>query len=132
MNLTDLTDLCCGITFPIIGIVVTVFLLYLRKKGYSFNLRSLWDDDDAVMVISRAFAIGVPLILVTIFHTANAFGIGIWEPLLSIALASAIIISGAVIAVLGLKVGFYYPMMLIFIIWVLLIYVYLQFEANII
>ncbi len=34
MNLLDMTDFCCEITFPMIGLVVSVFLLYLRKKVF--------------------------------------------------------------------------------------------------
>ena len=58
------SDLCCGLSFPIIIIVATIILLFLRKRGINLELRSLKSDDDAVIVISKLFAIGIPLILV--------------------------------------------------------------------
>lgn len=129
----NLSDLCCGVSFPIGIIISTVFILYLRKSSINFKIRGfLYSDDEAVAVISRTIALAVPLIIVTIFHVCNAFGMDIWSPLLSISVALALILSGAVILVLGLKVGFYYPIILIFVIWILCIYVYVQFEANII
>lgn len=128
----NLGDLCCGVTFPFIGIVLTVFLLYLRKKGFNLSLRRFRNDNDAVMVISRAFAITIPFVIVTILQTTNAIGIDVWDPLVSISVSIALILSGAVIAVLGLKTGFYYPIILVFVIWIICIFMYLQFEANII
>jgi hypothetical protein len=130
-------DICCGLTFPIIIITLTFIFLYLRKntaifRKISLNLRNFKNDDSGVAVISRLFAIGIPLILVTAFHTANAFGMEVWSPLLSISIAMAIVITGAIILVLGLKFGFYAPIMLIIIVWILTFYVYIQFEANII
>lgn len=126
------TDFCCGLTFPIIIIVISIILLFLRKKGFFMKFRKLNDDNDAVIVISRLFAIGIPVIIVTSFHACNALGIEVWEPLLSISIGMVIIFTGLIIAVLGLKVGFYFPIILVVGAWILAFYMYIQFEANII
>lgn len=70
------TDFCCGVTFPMIAIIVTVILLYLRKKfkgNKNMGLRKFLDDNDAFMVglplrmvigsIILAGFIGIPKIL---------------------------------------------------------------------
>lgn len=126
-------DSCCGTIFPLAVIVGTIMILFLNKKtNLGFRLRSLRYDEDAVLVISRLFGIGIALIIVTIFHVCSAMGIGMWDPLLSISVACAIVFTGAIISVIGLKAGFYIPVMLGIVCWVLMIYIYIQFEANII
>jgi hypothetical protein len=106
----------------------------MKKNNIFFNLRlrRLWGNDDAGIIISRLIAIGIPMIILIILQSANAFGIDVWAPLLSISFIFALLITGVIIMVLGLKLGFYYPVLIIFLIWVIAVYTYVQFEANLI
>ena len=93
-------------------------------------MRDLIHNNYAVVVLSRFLAIGIPMALLVIFHASNALGFEIWGPLLSTAFACGILISGSIILVFGTSAGLWKPFIAIVIIWVIVAYVYLQWEGD--
>jgi hypothetical protein len=68
--------------------------------------------------------------MVTVFHAANTIGAAVPDYLLSTAIGLAFVLSGATIAVMGLKLGLLGPFLLIMLIWGFSIYFYLEYELN--
>lgn len=89
-------------------------------------------EENAVIHIPRLLAITIPLLFVTICHVLNALGATVPEVLLSPVIDVGIIMTGAIIAVLGMTVGLLPPFLLIVVLWGVDLYVYFQYEINLI
>ena len=78
----NIFEICCGSIIPGFIAIAIAILLYLRKKGVFMRLKliSLTENNDAVAVISRLFAIGIPMTILIIIHVCNAFGVEMWGP----------------------------------------------------
>ena len=115
---------------------VLIMLIALIILG-GFKLRQilrpfLKEENDAVIHIPRLLAITIPLLFVTICHIASALGADVPAYLLSPAIDVGIIMTGAIIAVLGMSAGLLTPFLLIIVLWGVDIYVYFQYEINLI
>lgn len=90
------------------------------------------EENDAVIHIPRLLAITIPLLFVTICHIANALGATVPAYLLSPAINVAIVMTGGIIAVLGMSAGLLTPFLLIVVLWGVDLYIYFQYEINLI
>ena len=92
----------------------------------------LKEENNAMIHIPRLLAITIPFLFVTVCHIANALGATVPEFLLSPVIAVGIIMSGAIIAVLGMSAGLLAPFLLLLLLWGVDLYIYIQYELNII
>jgi len=99
---------------------------------FNWRFRQLTGNNDADIFISRLIAITIPMIILIILQSVNSLGVEVWPPLLSVSFAFSLLATGIVIMVLGLETGILYPTLIIFLIWIMSIYTYIQFEANLI
>jgi len=93
------------------------------------RLRCLNDDTGAV-IITRLLAITVPVILVTVFHAIDALGGSIPGYLLSPTIGLALVATGCIIAVFGMKLGLAIPFVCVLLIWVFAVYFYWSYEID--
>ena len=89
-------------------------------------------ENNAMIHIPRLLAITIPFLFVTICHIANALGAGVPAFLLSPVIGVGIIMTGAIIAVLGMSVGLLTPFILLVLLWGIDLYIYIQYEINLI
>ena len=98
----------------------------VKKKMFT---RRFNDNTYGIIHLPRLLALTIPFLFIVFIHIANVFvTMPSWlmEPIVQI----AILFSGAVIAVLGLTVGFGMLLILLLVIWGITIYYYAQFIAN--
>lgn len=95
------------------------------------SLRKFSDDTFGAVIITRLLAISIPVILVTMFHAADALGMSIPGYLLSPTIGLALVATGCIIAVFGMKVGLAIPFICILLIWVFGVYFHWQYEIDI-
>ena len=92
-------------------------------------MKKIYNNSLGMMHIPRLLALTIPFLFVIFLHILDVF-IEVPDWLMEPVIQIAILFSGAVIAVLGLSVGFGVLMILLLVIWGITVYYYAQFIAN--
>jgi len=101
-------------------------------KANQKYIRSLKEDDYAVVHLSRLLAISIPFLIITAVHLLNAVGIGVPEILLEPVFAMVFVGSGVIIAVLGMKSGLLTIFLILMLLWALFAYIYISMVMNLV
>ena len=91
--------------------------------------KTFFDNRYGMIHLPRLLALTIPFLFIIVVNILDVFiSMPSWlmEPIVQI----AILFSGAVIAVLGLSVGFGVLMILLLVIWGITVYYYAQFIGN--
>ena len=95
------------------------------------KLRKL-SENYAMIHIPRLLALTIPFVIVTFSHMLHALGVGVPDILIEPTFDLMLIISGGLIAVLGMGPGFMMMMLMLLVMWGIWAYIYVNYVLNLV